>query len=122
MKAARTILYIVAGILIIFSFLFILGAFSPDGSTSWLTIGIIGMVVGFLCIYFGAKLGAKANATTQNVTVNVDLPGNVQMDTIKCQSCGAPLAPEDITLINGAPVVTCPNCGTTYQLTEEPKW
>jgi len=25
-------------------------------------------------------------------------------------------------MVAGAPVVTCPYCGTTYQLTEEPKW
>ena len=122
MKAARTILYILAGIIIVFSFLFILGAFSPDGSTSWLWVGIIGLLVGFLCIFWGSRLGDKAEQTTQNVTLHVDLPGNVSMDTIKCQSCGAPLSAEDIKMVNGAPMVSCPNCGTTYQLTEEPKW
>ena len=122
MKAARTILYILAGIIIVFSFLFILGAFSPDGSTSWLWVGIIGLLIGFLCIFWGSRLGAKAEQTTQIVTLQVDLPGNVSMDTIKCQSCGAPLSTEDIKMVNGAPMVSCPNCGTTYQLTEEPKW
>jgi hypothetical protein len=52
----------------------------------------------------------------------VDLPGNMKMDAIKCQSCGAPLAADDIKMIQGAPVVTSHSCGTTYQLTEEPKW
>ena len=27
-----------------------------------------------------------------------------------------------ITLVAGAPTVTCPYCGVTYQITEEPKW
>ncbi len=121
MKTARTILYIVAAVFIVFSFLFTLGAFSPDGSTSWLLIGIIGFILSFVLIFIGAKLGAKANQT-QNVTLNVDLPGNIKMDTIKCQSCGAPLAADDIMMVQGAPVVTCHSCGTTYQLTEEPKW
>jgi uncharacterized Zn-finger protein len=44
------------------------------------------------------------------------------MDTLKCRSCGGALKPENITMVAGAPVVTCPYCGTTYQLTEEPKW
>ena len=122
MKAARTILYIFAGIIIVFSFLVILGAFSPDGSTSWLWVGMIGLLVGFLCIFWCSRLGAKAEQATQNVTLQVDLPGNISMDTIKCQSCGAPLSAEDIKMVNGAPMVSCPNCGTTYQLTEEPKW
>jgi len=122
MKAARTILYIVAGILIVLSFLFILGAFSPTGSTSWLVVGIVGLAIAFIFIIIGARIGAKAASTTQNISLNVDLPGNVKMDAIKCQSCGAPLAADDIKMIQGAPVVTCHSCGTTYQLTEEPKW
>ncbi|NMD27562.1 MAG: DUF2207 domain-containing protein [Chloroflexi bacterium] len=122
MKAARTILNIVAGILIVLSFLFILGAFSPSGSTSWLIVGIVGFVIAFVAIILGARIGAKAAGTTQNISLNVDLPGNVKMDAIKCQSCGSPLAADDIKMIQGAPVVTCHSCGTTYQLTEEPKW
>ena len=122
MKAARTILYIIAGILIVLSFLFILGAFSPSGSTSWLVVGIVGLAIAFVAIIIGAHIGAKAAGTTQNISLNVDLPGNVKMDAIKCQSCGSPLAADDIKMIQGAPVVTCHSCGTTYQLTEEPKW
>ncbi len=122
MKAARTILYIIAGILIVLSFLFILGAFSPSGSTSWLVVGIVGLAIAFVAIIIGARIGAKAAGTTQNISLNVDLPGNVKMDAIKCQSCGSPLASDDIKMIQGAPVVTCHSCGTTYQLTEEPKW
>jgi uncharacterized Zn-finger protein len=29
---------------------------------------------------------------------------------------------DNIKMVAGAPVVTCPYCNTTYQLTEEPKW
>ena len=56
------------------------------------------------------------------MTVNIDLPGEVGMDTIKCKSCGGVLGEKDIKLVNGAPMVTCPFCGTSYQLSEEPKW
>jgi hypothetical protein len=122
MKAARTILYIVAGILIIFSFLLILGSLDKTGSFTWFWIGIGGFAIAFVFIIIGARLGAKAAGTTQNISVNVDLPGNMKMDAIKCQSCGAPLAADDIKMVQGAPVVTCHSCGTTYQLTEEPKW
>lgn len=122
MRAGRIISFIAAGIFILISFLFILGAFSPNGNSSWLVIGIIGMVIGFGLIFLGTKLSPPIKAGDQNVTLNIDLPGNVKMDTIKCLSCGAPLAPEDIKMVAGAPVVSCPNCGTTYQITEEPKW
>jgi uncharacterized Zn-finger protein len=44
------------------------------------------------------------------------------MDTIKCKSCGGTLTANDIKMVAGAPMVTCPYCHTSYQLTEEPKW
>ncbi len=123
MKTGSIISYILAAIAIILSFLFILGSFSPNGSPSWLIVGIIGLLIGFALIFAGVRLAAKAKASGDTVyNVNLDLPGNVQMDTMKCLSCGAPLSPKDISMVNGAPVVTCQNCGTTYQLTEEPKW
>ena len=122
MKAASIISYVTAGIAIIFSFLFILGAFSASGSTSWLVLGAIGLLIGFFLIFMGARFAAKARPVEQNVNVKIDLPGNVQMETIKCKSCGAPLAASDIKMVNGAPMVECHSCGTTYQLTQEPKW
>jgi len=122
MRAGRIIAFITAAVFIIFGFLFILGAFSAEGSPSWIFIGLVGMIIGFVLIFVGTKLSPPQKAGDQVVNLQVDLPGDVNMDTIKCQSCGAPLRAEDIKMVAGAPVVECPNCGTTYQLTEEPKW
>lgn len=123
MKTGSIISYILAAIAIVLSFLFILGSFSPNGSPSWMIVGIVGLLIGFALIFAGVRLASKAKESGDTVyNVNLDLPGNVQMDTMKCLSCGSPLSPKDITMVNGAPVVTCPSCGTTYQLTEEPKW
>lgn len=121
MKAGSVISYILAAIFIIFGFLLLLGSGSED-APSWIVYGIILLILGFVLIFAGVRLAAASKQTVQNVTLNVDLPGNVQMDTIKCQSCGAPLAPDDMKLVNGAVTVQCHSCGTTYQITEEPKW
>ncbi|QRN83501.1 hypothetical protein JR338_01745 [Chloroflexota bacterium] len=122
MRAGRIIAFITAAVFIIFGFLFILGAFSAEGSPGWIFIGLIGMVIGFVLIFVGTKLSPPQKAGDQVVNLQVDLPGDVNMDTIKCKSCGSPLSAEDIKMVAGAPVVECPSCGTTYQLTEEPKW
>lgn len=122
MRAGKVIAFITAAVFIIFGFLFILGAFSPEGSPSWIFVGIVGLLIGFVLIFVGTKLSPPQKAGDQVVNLQVDLPGDVSMDTIKCKSCGAPLNAKDIKMVAGAPVVECPNCGTTYQLTEEPKW
>ena len=60
--------------------------------------------------------------TAQNITVKVDLPGDTKIEQMKCRSCGGALSANNVKLVNGAPMVTCPFCNTVYQLTEEPKW
>ena len=121
MSAGKIILYIVAAIFVIFGVLFILSAFSPQGQPGNIITGIVLVVIGFGFIFFASRRKAGA-ASDDNVTLKIDLPSNVSMDTLKCKSCGGALKPENIKMVAGAPVVTCPYCGTTYQLTEEPKW
>lgn len=120
MRAGKIIAYIVAAILIFFGVLFIWGSTGDQGSLGWIPIGIISVGIGLILVFWASRKTAKPG--DNNVTVKIDLPGDVNMDTIKCQSCGGTLKPEDIKLVAGAPVVTCPWCHTTYQLTEEPKW
>lgn len=123
MNAIKIIAYIAAAILIFFGVLFIWGAFSPDGSIGWIPIGLISVGIGFGLIWFaGRKKPASETAGGENVTLQVDLPANVDMEQLKCKSCGGALTMDNIKMVAGAPVVTCPYCNTTYQLTEEPKW
>jgi len=89
--------------------------------------GSISVVIGFIMVGGGAYLislagRGKMGAVTQNVTLNVDLPANVNLDTLKCKSCGGSLTMDNIQMVAGAPVVNCPYCNSVYQLTEEPKW
>lgn len=117
----KTIAYIAAGILIFFGVLFIWGAFSPQGSTGWILVGLIIVGVGFGIIWFAGRSPA-AGAAGPNITLKVDLPANVSVDALKCKSCGGTLTMDNIKMVAGAPVVTCPYCNSVYQLTEEPKW
>jgi hypothetical protein len=113
---------IVSIIFLFFGVLFIWGAFSPNGSTGWIVVGIITVGICLAIGYFVFRKPQVVQQQTQNVTLQIDLPGDVKMEGMKCNSCGGALAPENITMVAGAPVVTCPYCHTSYQLTEEPKW
>lgn len=119
MSGLKIIGYIAAAILIFFGVLFIWGATSPQGGGGgWIVIGVISVLIGFVIIYFASR--PKPVAPT--ITYKVDLPANIDLDSIKCKSCGGTISPTDIHMVAGAPVVTCPFCKTSYQLTEEPKW
>lgn len=116
----KTIAYIAAAILIFFGVLFIWGAFSANGQTSWVFIGIVSVGIGFGLIWFASrKLGP---AGEQKVTYNVDLTGDVKLESFQCKQCGGALSSKNVSMVGGALTVTCPYCGAVYQIEEAPKW
>lgn len=130
--SGKTVLFVGAGALFLiglcllaYGVLSIIGSTSTSGSSNWLGFGVGFAVVGALFLAGGAGMviaalrGQKTEVIQQ---VNIDLPGQTKIEAIKCRSCGGTLAAKDIKIVNGAPMVNCPFCGTTYQLTEEPKW
>ncbi|HET8707734.1 MAG TPA: hypothetical protein VFM46_15635 [Pseudomonadales bacterium] len=130
----KIVLYIGAGILFLTGLCFmgygalsVIGSTSAQGDASWLTFGIGFGCVGVLLLAGGAglvwmALRGQKTEVVQQVTMKVDLPGDTNIEKMKCQACGGAISSNDIKIMAGAPVVTCPFCGTTYQLTEEPKW
>ena len=105
----------------IFGILFIWGAFGVNFDSSSLIIGLIMVVIGSVIMLIITRK-SKAEKAEKNVTYNIDLGGKTQTTKMVCEKCGAPLGKGDITLVAGVPTVTCPYCGVSYQITEEPKW
>jgi hypothetical protein len=83
-------------------------------------VGVLFLAGGAALVY--AAVRGQKTEITQQVTMKVDLPGDTEMSQMNCRNCGGALKPENVKMVAGAPVVECPYCGTTYQLTEEPKW
>ena len=118
----KVVAYILAAILIFFGVMFIWAAFGEQFNGSWFFAGLITVGIGLALVWFGSRQKPDSQQSGDNVTLKIDLPGNVSLDTMKCKSCGGALTTENIKMVAGAPVVSCPYCNTTYQLTEEPKW
>jgi hypothetical protein len=132
----RTLLYLGAAIMFILGLCGIVyGAFNIIGSTSvqgnpgWFTFGIGFALTGLFFIFggvglvwLGSRKVSPSDSGSQQVVMKIDLPGSTKISQMKCQSCGGAISSEDIKIMAGAPVVTCPYCQATYQLTEEPKW
>jgi hypothetical protein len=119
MSAGKIIGYIVAAIAIFFGVIFIWGAFSPEGQPAWLIVGSISALIGFGIIWF---VGRQKAVGDEEVKVQIDLTGDIELDSLKCESCGGSLSSDHTSLQEGALVVDCPFCGTHYQITEQPKW
>jgi hypothetical protein len=129
-----TWLYVGAVILLLMSACGIgLGGFiflgSTDNHPEWVPMALglacfggLALLGGGAALFFAVRKTKAETAQTQNVTLQVDLPGDTKISQMKCQSCGGAITSNDIKIMAGAPVVTCPYCQATYQLTEEPKW
>ncbi len=131
MSTGRVLTYIVAAILILIGLglavIIGLSYIVQAGNGGSVGTGLVFLIIGILFIVGGAYMiylagRGKMGAVTQNVTYKVDLPANVSIDSLKCRSCGGTLTMDNIQMVAGAPVVNCPYCHSTYQLTEEPKW
>ena len=117
----KIVSYILSVICYIFGVLFIWGAFGTPFDSNSLIIGIIMVGIGSVILIIVTRKN-KAEQASKNVTYNIDLSGETKANKLTCEKCGAPLGKDDITLVAGVPTVTCPYCGVTYQITEEPKW
>jgi Na+/melibiose symporter-like transporter len=120
MKTGRIIANIAAGILILFGVLFILAAFGKESHPEYIPVGLILIIVGFGLIWFARRREVQEVKT--EIVQKIELSGDVDLEQLKCNFCGGSLSSENIEMVAGAPVVTCPHCGSSYQLTEAPKW
>ena len=121
----------VGGLLGAFGVLYILAAHAQDAADPGSRLGLgIGMVVAGLLIWSAAAVGAflawrrMQPKRAQQVTVHhkVDLTGDIDLASLKCDECAAALDKDAITVREGAILVSCPYCGAAYQVVEEPKW
>jgi len=119
----KAIGWIAALILIFFGVLFVWGAFGSTPRPEWIAVGVVSVAIGFGIIWLVSRRTGSSPASAGGQTVlKVDLPASTAIEAMKCRNCGGNLTAENVTLLAGALTVQCPFCGTTYQLTEEPKW
>jgi DNA-directed RNA polymerase subunit RPC12/RpoP len=122
MSGGKIIGYIVAAILLFFGVLFIWAAFSPEGEVGWILVGVISVAIGLGIIALIKFREPKPARAPQEIIQKIDLSGDIELETLKCQKCGGELQKDSISIKEGAIFISCPYCGSAYQMVEEPKW
>lgn len=123
MSAGRIIAYLAAAVLLFFGVLFIWGAFSPQATGAaggWILLGLLQVGIAFVLIWLASR--RRAAAGQAEIVQKIELSGDINLESLSCRNCGGALTAENIKMVAGAPVVSCPYCNTSYQLAEEPKW
>jgi predicted RNA-binding Zn-ribbon protein involved in translation (DUF1610 family) len=108
---------IAVAVLFFFAVIFALAASVQATLTRLVTSGIL-FVIGV------AIIGGIYYTTRKPKTViqRLEVSGQMKAASIKCPNCGASIDPNQIKIVSGVPYATCPYCGTTFEVTEEPKW
>ena len=111
----RVLGYLASAVLIFLGVIFLLAS---TYATSRILVGIIltGAGLGI------AWLSWKSGAGQPSIKYEIQAPGSLKVDSIKCPNCGAGLDPSKMQLKQGAPSIKCPYCGNEFEVTEEPKW
>jgi DNA-directed RNA polymerase subunit RPC12/RpoP len=97
--------------------MFALAASVQSTTTRLITSGflfVIGVAI-IVGIYYTTR---KPKTVIQRLEVS----GKMAAASIKCPNCGASVNANQIKIVSGVPYATCPYCGTTFEVTEEPKW
>jgi len=80
-----------------------------------LIVAALLFVVGFGIAYYITK---KPKTIIQRLEVS----GQMKTVALRCPTCSASVDANQIKIVSGVPYATCPYCGSTFEVTEEPKW
>jgi predicted Zn finger-like uncharacterized protein len=122
MKALAIFGGIAAAVLFFFAVIFALassyiGLTAQAAQSRILTSGIL-FIVGLAVIVGIYYITRKPKMVIQQLEVS----GQMKAAQIKCPNCGGGISADQIKIVSGVPYVKCPYCGTTFEVTEEPKW
>ena len=117
MKIITVLGAIAVAVVFFFAVIFALAASVQATLTRLVTSGIL-FVIGVALIVGIYYTTRKPKTVIQRLEVS----GQMKAASIKCPNCGASVDPDQIKIVSGVPYATCPYCGTTFEVTEEPKW
>ena len=117
MKIVTVLGAIAVAVVFFFAVIFALAASVQATLTRLITSGIL-FIIGVTIIVGIYYTTRKPKTVIQRLEVS----GQMKAASIKCPNCGAAVEPNQIKIVSGVPYATCPYCGTTFEVTEEPKW
>jgi len=113
---------VAAAVLFFFAVIFALASsysgLTAQAAQSRLLAAVILFIVG-LAIIVGIYYTTRKPKT---VIQQLEVSGEMKAAQIKCPNCGGSINADQIKIVEGVPYVKCPYCGTTFEVTEEPKW
>jgi DNA-directed RNA polymerase subunit RPC12/RpoP len=122
MKISTILGAIIVAILFFFGLIFTLSAGASSLTSDQRTLRII---EGVILLSAGLGLAYVTYVFSRKPTTiihQVELSGQMKATPLKCPTCSASVDADKIKIVSGVPYATCPYCGNTFEVAEEPKW
>lgn len=117
MKIVTILGGIAVAVIFFFAVIFALASSVQATLTRLVTSGFL-FIIGIAIIVGIYYITRKPKTVIQRLEVS----GQMKATSIKCPNCSASVDVNKIKIVSGVPYATCPYCGTTFEVTEEPKW
>ncbi len=111
----KTVLGSIAIVLLLFFAIIFAMAASVSSLFSRLTVAGLLFATAMVLVFYVTR---KPKTVIQRLEVS----GDMKAVQIKCPHCSASIDANAIKIVSGVPYATCPYCGHTFEVAEEPKW
>lgn len=112
----KVVLYLLAVVVGLLGLVFVAG---NQGEVLRIVVGGV-LIAAAVAMVVAARM--RPEVRQHNIVQKIDIGGDVRLESLKCEKCGATLSKEAVSVENGAAMVTCPYCSASYQMEEAPKW
>lgn len=80
------------------------------------------LIVSALLFIVGFGIAYYISRKPKTIIQKVEFSGEMKAVALKCPNCWGSVDANQIKIVSGVPYATCPYCGHTFEVTEEPKW
>jgi len=112
----KLVAYPLAAVVGFFGLMFIAGA---RGNIWSIVVGIVLFAAAIALVWIAMQ---KPKPIETTLIQKIDLSGDVNLQEMKCRSCGGTLGKESISVKAGGIYINCQYCDAQYQIEEAPKW
>ena len=112
----KVVAYPLAAVVGFFGLMFIAGA---RGNIMSIVVGIVLFAAAIALVWIAMQ---KPKPIETTLIQKIDLSGDVNLQKMKCRSCGGTLGKESVSVKAGGIFINCQFCGSAYQIEEAPKW
>jgi DNA-directed RNA polymerase subunit RPC12/RpoP len=118
---AVAIVFLFAVLLVFFGIIFAIAS-SVNNTVSRMNTAILSFAGAILFFIAGSVLAYYITRKPKTIIQQLEVSGEMKAVGIRCPNCGASVDANKIKMVSGVPYATCPYCGHTFEVAEEPKW